>query len=121
MIILEQIFQNDHKSVAFIMCCLITDICMKTITSLALLVSFPCFVLRNLIFCRFFLSNTFFSHLETLHPSLPAAPEAHGISKRGLKVSPWGFKSARTDDASFSNVSALADASSCKAANKSTI
>ena len=31
------------------------------------------------------------------------------------------FKSARTDDASFSNVRALADASSYKAANKSTI
>jgi len=31
------------------------------------------------------------------------------------------FKSARTDDASFSNVRALADASLCKAANKSTI
>ena len=29
-----------------------------------------------------------------------------------LKVPPQGFKSARTDDASFSNVSALADASS---------
>ena len=28
---------------------------------------------------------------------------------------------ARTDDESFSNVRALADASSCKAANKSTI
>ena len=28
---------------------------------------------------------------------------------------------ARADDASFSNVRALADASSCKAANKSTI
>ena len=40
---------------------------------------------------------------------------------RGFKVSPQGFKSARTDDASFSNVRALADASSCKAANKSTI
>ena len=38
-----------------------------------------------------------------------------------VKVSPWGFKSARADDASFSNVRALADASSCKAANKSTI
>ena len=38
-----------------------------------------------------------------------------------IKVSPYGFKSARTDDASFSNVRALADASSCKAANKSTI
>ena len=38
-----------------------------------------------------------------------------------LKVSPQGFKSARTDDASFSNVRALADASSCKPANKSTI
>ena len=38
-----------------------------------------------------------------------------------FKVSPWGFKSARTDDASFSNVCALADASSCKPANKSTI
>ena len=31
------------------------------------------------------------------------------------------YKSARNDDASFSNVRALADASSCKAANKSTI
>ena len=41
-----------------------------------------------------------------------------GIS---LKVSPKGFKSARTDDASFRYVHALADASSCKAANKSTI
>ena len=38
-----------------------------------------------------------------------------------FKVSPQGFKSAHTDDASFSNVRALADASSCKAANKSTI
>ena len=38
-----------------------------------------------------------------------------------FKVSPLGFKSARTDDTSFSNVRALADASSCKAANKSTI
>ena len=37
------------------------------------------------------------------------------------KVSPEGFKSGRTDDTSFSNVCALADASSCKAANKSTI
>ena len=39
----------------------------------------------------------------------------------GVKVSQYCFKSARTDDASFSNVCALADASSCKAANKSTI
>ena len=39
-----------------------------------------------------------------------------------LKVAPQGFNSARTDDASFSNVRALADASSCKPANnKSTI
>ena len=40
---------------------------------------------------------------------------------KSLKVSPSGFNSARTDDASFSNVRTLADASSCKAANKSTI
>ena len=38
-----------------------------------------------------------------------------------LKVAQKGFKSARTDDASFSNVRALADASSCKSASKSTI
>ena len=31
------------------------------------------------------------------------------------------FKSARTDGVNFSNVRALADARSCKAANKSTI
>ena len=46
---------------------------------------------------------------------------ADGTSQLRLKVSPKGFKSARTDDASFSNVRVLADASSCKAANKSTI
>ena len=33
----------------------------------------------------------------------------------------WGFNSVRTNDVSFSNVRALADASSCKPANKSTI
>ena len=38
-----------------------------------------------------------------------------------VKVSPYGFNSAHTDDASFSNVLALAYASSCKAANNSTI
>ena len=38
-----------------------------------------------------------------------------------FKVAQYGFKSARTDDASLSNVRALADASSCKAATKSTI
>jgi len=37
------------------------------------------------------------------------------IQTKVLKVSPLGFKSARTDDASFSNVRTLADASSCKA------
>ena len=45
-------------------------------------------------------------------PCLGADQKARGL---------WERDCARTDDASFSNVRALADESSCKAANKSTI
>ena len=83
--------------------------------------------------CKWFLCFYFWaviwSYIVDLFAALHelASASARTLLKLASSVrallKPYGdtFKSARTDDASFSDVRELADASSCKAANKSTI